>query len=128
MQRVKGIGGIFFRANDKTALGRWYRDNLGVPLEPEWGGCTFPWRANDPDGSAHTVWSPFPEDTDYFGPTKPSFMVNFRVADLEAMLAQLRANGCDVDEKEEHSDYGHFGWVTDPEGNRIELWQPPKQS
>jgi predicted enzyme related to lactoylglutathione lyase len=126
MERVMGVGGIFFRATDKAALGAWYRDKLGVPLEADWGGAVFDWRANNPSGDAHTVWSPFEADTDYFGPTRPQFMVNFRVANLEAMLTQLRAAGCEVDDKEEHSDFGHFGWVTDSEGNRIELWQPQK--
>ncbi|MEE2827843.1 MAG: VOC family protein, partial [Myxococcota bacterium] len=80
----------------------------------------------NPKGDAHTVWSPFSDDTDYFAPSTKGFMVNFRVADLHAMLDQLRANGCDVDERVEESDYGKFGWVMDPEGNRIELWEPPE--
>jgi len=125
MERVLGIGGVFFKAADKGALGAWYRDNLGVPLEEEWGGAVFGWKANDPVGDAHTVWSPFPEDTSYFAPSTRDFMLNFRVADLEAMLRQLRAKGCAVDDKTEESEFGKFGWVMDPEGNRIELWQPP---
>ena len=71
------------------------------------------------------VPSPFADDTDYFAPSTKAFMVNFRVRDLDAMLTQLRANGCEVDDKMEASEYGKFGWVMDPEGNRIELWEPP---
>ena len=128
MERVMGIGGIFFKAADKAALGAWYRDNLGVPVEEAWGGASLSWKEDNPHGDAHTVWSPFASDTSYFAPSNKAFMVNFRVRDLHAMLAQLRANGCDVDEKVEESDYGKFGWVMDPEGNRIELWEPPAPS
>ena len=128
MERVRGIGGIFFKAADKAALSAWYRDNLGIPLEEAWGGACLVWKDNDPHGDAHTVWSPFSEDTTYFAPSTKDFMVNFRVNDLEAMLDQLRTNGCDVDDHVEASDYGKFGWVMDPEGNRIELWEPPEPS
>jgi predicted enzyme related to lactoylglutathione lyase len=126
MERVMGIGGIFFKAADKASLGTWYRDNLGVAVEEAWGGAIFRWKEHNPKGDAHTVWSPFANDTDYFAPSTKGFMVNFRVADLHAMLDQLRKNGCDVDEKVEESEYGKFGWVMDPEGNRIELWEPPE--
>jgi predicted enzyme related to lactoylglutathione lyase len=125
MQRVMGIGGIFFKAKDKAALAAWYRDNLGLPVE-DWGGASLVWAENNTKGDAMTVWSPFAEDTTYFEPSPKPFMVNFRVADLDAMLAQLRANGCEVDDKVEESDFGKFGWVMDPEANRIELWQPPE--
>ena len=125
MERVMGIGGVFFKATDPAALGTWYHDNLGVPIEKEWGGAVFPWKPNDPGNDAHTVWSPFPDDTSYFNPSERSFMVNFRVRDLDAMLSQLRANGCEVDSNTEKSEFGYFGWVMDPEGNRVELWQPP---
>lgn len=128
MERVMGVGGIFFKAADKASLSAWYRDNLGVAVEDAWGGAVFPWKKNNPKGDAHTVWSPFSKDTDYFAPSTKDFMVNFRVADLHAMLNQLRANGCDVDKRVEESDYGKFGWVMDPEGNRIELWEPPEES
>ena len=125
MERVMGIGGIFFKAADKAALAAWYRDNLGLALQEEWGIAVIPWKENDPRGDAQTVWSPFPDDTDYFAPSTKGFMVNFRVRDLDAMLAQLRASGCDVDDKVEASEFGKFGWVMDPEGNRVELWEPP---
>ena len=126
MERVLGIGGVFFKAVDKAGLAAWYRDHLGVAVEEAWGGAVFPWRENNPNGDAHTVWSPFANDTDYFAPSTKDFMINFRGADLHAMLDQLRAKGCDVDTRVEESDYGKFGWVMDPEGHRIELWEPPK--
>ena len=123
MQRVRGIGGVFFKARDRAALAAWYRDHLGVPVE-DWGGARFVWAEHDP-ADACTVWNPFAADTAYFAPSQASFMFNFRVDDLDAMLAQLRAAGAEVDERIEDSEYGRFGWVMDPEGNRVELWQPP---
>jgi predicted enzyme related to lactoylglutathione lyase len=95
------------------------------PHNQEWCGAIFDWKANNPQGTAHTVWRTFASDTAYFAPSTKDFMLNFRVRDLQAMLDQLRANACDVDEKVEVSEYGKFGWVMDPEGNRIELWEPP---
>ena len=122
MERVKGVGGIFFRARDKERLLAWYRDNLGIATE-DWGGAVFAWKDFN-DGM--TVWSPFEHDTTYFSPGTASFMINFIVSDLDAMLAQLRSAGAEVEDKVEESEYGRFGWVIDPEGNKIELWQPPK--
>ncbi len=125
MQRVTGIGGVFFKARDPEALAEWYRQHLGLEVE-EWGGVAFRWVTPDnPSGTGTTVWSPFAADTDYFAPSAASFMVNYRVADLHALLAQLRTEGCTVDDKVEESELGSFGWVMDPEGNRLELWQPP---
>ena len=126
MKRVTGIGGIFFKAKDPKRLGEWYRTHLGMNVE-EWGGVAFRWASpENPSGTGTTIWSPFEEKTSYFSPSQASFMVNYRVEDLHAMLAQLRTEGCDVDAKVEESEYGKFGWVMDPEGNRIELWQPPE--
>ncbi|MCE9579446.1 MAG: VOC family protein [Deltaproteobacteria bacterium] len=124
MERVRGIGGIFFKAQDPAALGRWYRDHLGVELE-RWGGAKFKWRDHDGNGDGLTVWSPFAADTTYFAPSTASFMINFRVDDLDAMLAQLRAAGAAVEDKVVDDATGKFGYVMDPEGNRVELWQPP---
>lgn len=125
MTRVTGIGGIFFKARDPKALGEWYRRHLGLNLE-DWGGVVFQWVTPDnPTGTGTTIWNAFPADTAYFSPSPASFMINFRVADLDALLAALRAEGCDVDPKVEDSEFGKFGWVMDPEGNRVELWQPP---
>lgn len=122
MKRVTGLGGIFFKARDPKVLGEWYRVHLGMDVS-EWGGVTFQWVDDSPTGT--TIWSPFKADTAYFAPSTAPFMVNFRVADLHALLAALRAEGCDVQDKVDESEYGKFGWVVDPEGNKIELWQPP---
>jgi predicted enzyme related to lactoylglutathione lyase len=120
MERVLGIGGVFFKARDPAALVAWYRDHLGIPIE---AGQTYATLKSS--GAADvTVWSAFPADTTYFGEGPAPFMLNYRVRDLDAMLAQLRAAGARVEERVEEYDYGRFGWATDPEGNRIELWQP----
>ena len=125
MQRVTGIGGVFFKAKDPKALGEWYQRHLGIEVEA-WGGAAFRWVTPDnPTGTGTTTWSPFKDDTRYFAPSTAPFMINFRVADLHALLAALRAEGCAVDAKVEESEYGKFGWVMDPEGHRVELWQPP---
>lgn len=124
--RVTGIGGVFFKARNPAELREWYRRHLGVPIE-EWGGAAFRWQsAENPSGTGTTVWSIFEPDTTTFGPGPSPFMINFRVADLDALLTLLRAEGCQVEEKTEDSEYGKFGWVTDPEGTRVELWQPPE--
>jgi predicted enzyme related to lactoylglutathione lyase len=124
-QRVTGIGGVFFKAADPKALAEWYRLHLGFEIE-DWGGTVFKWAAEgNPGGTGSTVWSPFPAATGYFAPSTAPFMINYRVADLAAVLAALRAEGCQVDDKVQESEFGKFGWVMDPEGNRIELWQPP---
>jgi predicted enzyme related to lactoylglutathione lyase len=124
MEKVNGIGGIFFKADDAPALRDWYRDHLGIAVD-DYGGTSFEWREKEnPDVVGMTVWSAFPSTTKYFEPTRAAFMINYRVSDLDAMLAQLRNAGAVVDEKIEDTDYGKFGWATDPEGNRFELWQP----
>lgn len=126
MKRVTGIGGIFFQAKDPSALRAWYRAHLGINVQ-EWGGAAFTWA--DPAGNpikGTTIWSIGAGDGDAFGPGKPPFMVNYRVDDLAALLQALRAEGCNVLEKTDDSEYGKFGWVIDPEGNKVELWQPPE--
>lgn len=120
MERVLGVGGIFFKAKDPAKLKAWYRDNLGLPGDG--AGETMFLTKTDPGPCL--IWSPFPADTTYFAPSSAPFMINFRVKDLHAMLAQLRAAGATVDEKVQEESYGKFGWVMDPEGNRIELWEP----
>jgi predicted enzyme related to lactoylglutathione lyase len=122
MQRITGIGGVFFRARDPAALAAWYRDNLGVPVEA--GETYASLVSKGPDEM--TVWSAFPQDTEYFGPPSQPLMVNYRVRDLDAMLAQLRAAGAEVEDRVDEYPYGRFGWATDPEGNRFELWEPPE--
>lgn len=125
MPSVLGIGGVFFRAKDPAALAQWYATHLGLPVSPHWAGAVLPLQHPSDSPNAHVVWSPFKADTTYFGRPENTFMVNFRVDDLDGLIAALRSAGCTVDEKVERSEYGAFGWVTDPEGNRIELWQPP---
>lgn len=126
MKRVTGIGGIFIKAKDPVALRAWYQTHLGIQID-EWGGTAFQWRNDDnPSGTGMTVWSIFDATSTYFAPSAAPFMVNYRVEDLHAVLAALRAEGCAVDEKVDESEYGKFGWVVDPEGNKIELWQPPE--
>lgn len=124
MIQVLGIGGIFFKASDPAGLRAWYRTHLGLDIQ-EWGGVIF----RTPDGPGGqdviTVWNIFPTSSTYFAPSAARFMINYRVADLRAALADLRAEGCSVDERIEESEFGQFGWVQDPEGNRLELWQPP---
>ena len=123
MKRVTGIGGLFFKSSDPKALVGWYREHLGLDVT-EWGGVVFQWGgADSPPGM--TLWSPFAQDTTYMAPSTSSFMVNFRVDDLDALLAALRHEGCNVVDKMETSEQGKFGWVIDPEGNKVELWQPP---
>lgn len=124
-ERVLGIGGVFLKARDPAALSRWYAEHLGLPVDPAWNGAALRWR-DDPSPGASTIWSLFADDSAYFGDAAQRAMVNFRVRDLDAMLAQLRAVGASVDERVESSEFGRFGWVTDPEGNRVELWQPPE--
>ncbi|MHA6205421.1 VOC family protein [Dyella soli] len=121
MAKVIGLGGFFFKARDPKALGEWYERHLGLPVE-EWGGARF---GEDPSRAGYTLWSPFAADTTYFAPSTQPYMVNFRVDDLDALLAQLRAAGVTVDDRVDESEYGRFGWIMDPEGTRIELWQPP---
>jgi predicted enzyme related to lactoylglutathione lyase len=125
MARVIGIGGVFIRSGDREQLYAWYEKHLGLKRTD--GVVIFPWKQADGDATDQmTVWSLAKKDTDYFGPTSPAFMLNYVVDDLDGMVADLRAAGAQVDDKQEESEYGRFAWVTDPEGNRIELWQPPK--
>jgi len=122
MKRVTGLGGIFFKAKDPKALAEWYRVHLGMDVTA-WGSVVFRWANDSPTGT--TVWTPFKEDTGYFAPSTAPFMINFRVADLHALLAALKAEGCNVQDKVDESEFGKFGWVVDPEGNKVELWEPP---
>lgn len=125
MKRVTGIGGVFFSANDPVTLRAWYKQHLGVDVQ-DWGGAAFTW--SDAEGEpthGSTVWCISANDGKHFAPSKASFMVNYRVEDLDALLQLLRDEGCNVLEKADDSEYGKFGWVIDPEGNKVELWQPP---
>jgi hypothetical protein len=132
--RVTGAGGFFFKAQNPAKLADWYRTHLGIALEPPAKGDKAPqfhsidWREKDhPNRTGLTVWSIFPADTRYFEPSKASFLTNFRVANLHRVLAQLRQEGVKVDDKIDDESNGRFGWAMDPEGNRIELWEPKRE-
>lgn len=120
MERVTGVGGVFIRSRDPEQLAAWYAQHLGLPVSPGDATAELPW-----EGSGATLWAAFPHDTGYFGRAGVDCMLNFRVRDLDAMLTQLRAAGVRVEPDVEESAYGRFGWTVDPEGRRIELWEPP---
>jgi len=124
--RVLGVGGIFFRSPDPARLGTWYQEHLGFQVE-EWGdtrGTSFS-PADMPPGS-FTVWSAFAARTEYFGPSGQGYMINLVVDDLDAALERVAAGGAQVLEEREDHDFGRFGWFVDPDGNRVELWEPPE--
>jgi len=124
-ERVTGIGGVFLKARDPKALGAWYKEKLGIPLRDDGAWALLQWRdRDDPERLGTTVWSLFPSDTTYFAPSRAPFMINYRVGDLDRMLAQLRALGVTVDPKVTEDFNGKFAWAVDPEGNKIELWEP----
>jgi catechol 2,3-dioxygenase-like lactoylglutathione lyase family enzyme len=125
--KVLGLGGVFIRAQDPAKLAAWYREHLGFDVHDFGGsfGAIFNFAEHE---SGYQLWTAFPAATKYFGSATQPQMLNFRVADLDGLLAQLRAAGVTVDEKVERSEYGDFGWCVDAEGNRVELWQPPKDA
>ncbi|HKP39354.1 MAG TPA: VOC family protein, partial [Pyrinomonadaceae bacterium] len=113
-----------FKSKDPDRLREWYRKHLGINVE-SWGGYAFQWKDDPRQSDGSTVWSIFSADTKYLDPSTAPFMINFRVADLAVLLTELRAEGVEVDPKMDDSEFGKFGWVMDPDGNRIELWEPP---
>lgn len=122
--RVTGLGGMFFKAGDPAKLVAWYRKHLGIEFDA-YGGWSFEWRdKRRPQRIGTTVFSPFAGDTKYFEPSEQSYMFNFRVADLKSLLAQLRREGVHVIGEVQEFPYGKFGWIIDPEGRKIELWEP----
>jgi len=126
MKRVTGIGGIFIKSANTARLRAWYQKHLGINVE-EWGGTAFRWAGpHNPDGHGTTVWSVFEASSDYFGPSTAPFMVNYRVEKLHDLLAVLREEGCQVVGEPQDSEFGKFGWVVDPDGNKVELWEPPE--
>lgn len=126
MKRVTGIGGVFFKSKNVSKLKQWYNDHLGV-VPDENGYVSFHWRdEKDPDRVGFTAWEVFSADSNYFDPSDAPFMFNYRVEDLDALLEQLRGEGVEVDDRREDGEYGRFGWVYDPDGNKIELWEPPE--
>jgi predicted enzyme related to lactoylglutathione lyase len=123
MRRVTGVGGIFFKCEDPDKIKAWYADHLGFQTD-QWG-TNFEWRqASDPQKKGFTQWSPFSANTKYFEPSTREFMINFRVENLEALVPILKAEGVTVLDEIESFDYGKFVHILDPEGNKIELWEP----
>ncbi|HZT78022.1 MAG TPA: VOC family protein [Vicinamibacterales bacterium] len=120
MARALGVGGVFFRSRDPKALGAWYQRWLGVEFDGQ--AVSFSPAAMPP--AALTVWCPFAADTKYFDPAKRDFMINLVVDDLDAALAQVKDGGAEIVGAVQEADYGRFGWFIDPDGNKIELWQP----
>ena len=120
-----GIGGVFFKARNSKKLAEWYERHLGIPVKE--GAAVFAWRGfEDPKRKGHTVWAIFPAGTEYFGKKTQAVMINYRVRNLEDTLRELKKERVKVLAKIERTSYGKFGWVMDPEGNRIELWEPPR--
>ena len=124
MAKVTGIGGIFFKCSgDRAALAEWYRRHLGLELE-RFGGAIFRWRDDPaPDGGV-TVWHVADAGSKWFSPSDASFMINYRVDDLDEMLEQLKANGVEIVKGPDSDDNGKFAWIMDPDGNKVELWEP----
>lgn len=123
MKKVTGIGGVFFKCNDPKKITEWYQKNLGLNTNPY--GATFEWyEASDSTKKAQTQWSPFPKNTKYFEPSNKDFMINYRVENLEALVEELKKNDVTIVDKIETYDYGKFIHILDPEGNKVELWEP----
>ena len=126
--RALGVGGVFFRSPNPGKIGKWYQKHLGIPIE-SWGStCGTSFSPADMPRNGFTVWSVFAADTEYFGDSGQSFMINLVVDDLDAALDNVSAGGAQVLPEREEQDFGRFGWFMDPDGNRVELWQPPDQT
>lgn len=124
MARITGIGGVFFKSTgDHAALGAWYRTHLGLELE-EWGGAILKWPEDTAEDKGLTVWSVAKQDTKWFSPSTASFMINYRVDNLAELLDQVRAGGGEVVQGPESHENGKFAWIMDPDGNKVELWEP----
>lgn len=123
MARVTGIGGIFFKSNDKKALAAWYQKHLGMPLE-SWGGAVLRWPDDTAEDKGLTVWHLAEKESKWFSPSDSSFMINYRVDNLDELIAQLRADGVEVVSGPESAENGKFAWIMDPDGNKVELWEP----
>jgi predicted enzyme related to lactoylglutathione lyase len=121
MKRVTGIGGIFFKCQDPEKMKEWYKTHLGFDVTEY--GVQFSWKQDDPTVEGYTLWSPFSDKTKYFEPSTKDFMINYRVHDIEALVAELKKEGVTVLDNVETYDYGKFVHILDLEGNKIELWQ-----
>jgi hypothetical protein len=125
LELVTGIGGVFFKVNDPKGMTAWYRTNLGI--QSKGGYADFTWRDKDhPEDVGHTTWRIFPTNTPYFGQSSSSLMINYRVKNMDRMLEQLRRSGVKIEKVEDYP-YGRWAWIMDPEGIRIELWEPKKR-
>ena len=121
-KRVTAVGGIFFKCSDPAAIKEWYKNHLGLPVDPY--GATFEWRhADEPEKKGQTIWSPFKKETDYFAPSSKDYMFNYRVENLEWLLGELKKEGIEQIGEMQVYDYGKFAHIMDPEGNKIELWE-----
>ena len=122
LEQVTGIGGVFFKVNDPKGMTAWYRTNLGI--QSQGGYADFTWRDKDhPGETGHTAWRIFPTNTTYFGESSSPLMINYRVANMDRMLEQLRRSGVKIEKVEDYA-YGRWAWIMDPEGQRLELWEP----
>lgn len=124
MARITGIGGVFFKSrNDRAALAAWYQEHLGIRLE-SWGGAVLRWPDDKAEDKGLTVWHTAEKESQWFSPSDSSFMINYRVDNLDEMIAQLRAGGVEIIQGPESHENGKFAWVMDTEGNKVELWEP----
>ena len=124
MAKVTGIGGVFFKStSDNAALAAWYKEHLGMPLE-DWGGAILNWGEDKANDNGLTVWHVAAKDSDWFSPSQASFMINYRVDDLDGLLERFRNNGVDIVSGPESHENGKFAWIRDPDGNKVELWEP----
>jgi predicted enzyme related to lactoylglutathione lyase len=124
MARITGIGGVFFKSrNDRAALAAWYQEHLGIPLE-SWGGAALRWPDDKAEDKGVTAWHIAEKESQWFSPSDSSFMINYRVDDLGEMIAHLRASGVEIVGGPESHENGKFAWIMDPDGNKVELWEP----
>jgi len=124
MAKITGIGGVFIKStNDKDALAAWYRDNLGLKFE-DWGGSIINWKDDAQVDGGMTVWTTAAADSKWFAPSASGFMINYRVDDLDGLLAQLKQNGVPIVKGPDEEFNGKFAWIMDPDGNKVELWEP----
>ncbi len=124
MAKAIGVGGVFFKSKDPKALGEWYQKWLGVPVQHPYGAS---FKHEGIPGGAFTAWCPFAADTKYFDPADRAYMFNLMVDDLDGALAQVKEGGAEIVGDKQEDEYGRFGWFLDPEGNKVELWQPPEK-
>jgi catechol 2,3-dioxygenase-like lactoylglutathione lyase family enzyme len=126
MKRVTGLGGIFFKTSDPKQTNEWYQRHLGIAMNP-WGGSSFHWKDAESGEKGRTEWCTFKADTQYFEPSQQPFMINYRVENLVALLELLKAEGVTIVGGPDDTEYGKFAWIMDPDGNKIELWEPPAE-